>query len=217
MSLFRLDASLRLEGSHTRDIADIVEQRWRAGNPGDAVSRRDVGLDPLPATAWRSAVTADFVPAEQRSAEQRSAIALATALADELLAADAYVFALPLYNFGVPQGFKTWVDLVVTDPRFGAGAEPLLAGRPAVAVVARGGAYGSGTPREGWDHSTPWIRRILVDSWRLDLELVEVEFTLAGVVPALAEFLPLAQEMRAAAERRAHDTGGLLGRRTTAA
>jgi phosphatidylserine/phosphatidylglycerophosphate/cardiolipin synthase-like enzyme len=29
MSLFRLDASIRVEGSHSRAIADIVEQEWR--------------------------------------------------------------------------------------------------------------------------------------------------------------------------------------------
>ena len=29
MSLYRLDASIRVEGSHSRAIADIVQQEWR--------------------------------------------------------------------------------------------------------------------------------------------------------------------------------------------
>ena len=34
MTLFRLDASFRVEGSHSRAIGDIVEQAWTEANPG---------------------------------------------------------------------------------------------------------------------------------------------------------------------------------------
>ena len=40
MSLFRLEASIRIEGSHSRAIADIVEQEWRNAYPGEPVIRR---------------------------------------------------------------------------------------------------------------------------------------------------------------------------------
>lgn len=33
MTLHRLDASIRVEGSHSRAIADIVEQEWRVAHP----------------------------------------------------------------------------------------------------------------------------------------------------------------------------------------
>ena len=42
-----------------------------------------------------------------------------------------------------------------------------------------------GRPREGWDHSTGYLRRILRDVWGADLTVVEREFTLVGVNPAL--------------------------------
>jgi FMN-dependent NADH-azoreductase len=32
---------------------------------------------------------------------------------EELRGADAVILAVPLYNFGVAQHFKTWVDLVI--------------------------------------------------------------------------------------------------------
>ena len=54
MSLFRLDASIRVEGSASREIADIVEEEWLATHPGDAVVRRHLGVDPLPSTRGRS-------------------------------------------------------------------------------------------------------------------------------------------------------------------
>ena len=61
-------------------------------------------------------------------------------------------------------------------------------------VVVRGGAYGAGTPREGWDHSTGYLRRIIADVWGADLTLVEREFTLVGVNPALDDFKELADQ-----------------------
>ena len=129
MTLYRLDASIRVEGSHSRAIAGIVEQEWRNTHPGEPVIRRHVGVDPIPATTWATAVFAGRTPAEQRTDEQKAALALAAALTDELVAADALLFAAPLYNFGVSQHFKAWVDMVVTDPRMAAGAQPILAGK----------------------------------------------------------------------------------------
>jgi FMN-dependent NADH-azoreductase len=211
MTLFRLDASIRIAGSHSREIADIVEQEWRAAHPGDPVTRRSVGIDPVPAGAWAAAVGAGAVDLADRSPEQVAATTLAATLADELLAAEALLFAVPLYNFGVSQHFKAWVDLVLTDPRMAPGRPPALAGRPAVLVVVRGGSYATGAPREGWDHATGWLRRILADVWQLELKLVETEFTLADVNPALAEFKGVAAELRAAADRDAREHGRALG------
>jgi FMN-dependent NADH-azoreductase len=217
MSLYRLDASIRVEGSNSRAIADIVEQEWRNAHPGEAVVRRHVGVDPIPATAWATAVFASRAPGESHTDEQRAALALAATLTDELVAADALLFAVPLYNFGVSQHFKTWVDLVISDPRMAAGAQPVLAGKPAVLVTVHGGNYRPGSPREGWDHATGWMRRILDDVWNLDLKVVETEFTNVGVNPALDQFEDLARQLRQEAEEQARRHGRELGPAVAAA
>jgi FMN-dependent NADH-azoreductase len=216
VSLFRLDASIRREGSTSRAIADIVEAAWREGRPDAPVVSRSIGLDPLPSTTWALAAGARRSDPATWSEEQREAVELAATLVDELVDAEALLFAVPLYNFGISQHFKTWVDVVITDPRMAAAGARPLAGRPAVLVVVRGGAYGPGTPREGWDHASGWIRRILEDVWSLDLRVVETEFTLVGVNPALDEFADLAAQMRRDAERLAADHGRhLAGQPTT--
>ena len=158
--------------------------------------RRHVGPDPLPATAWSDAVTGSHLPADQRTGGQAGAVAIAAELVDELVAADALLFAVPLYNFGVSQHFKSYVDLVATDPRMAAGQTSAMAGKPAVLATVRGGAYGAGTPREGWAHATSWMRRILEDVWGLDVRAVEEEFALVGENPALDQFANVAASMR---------------------
>jgi FMN-dependent NADH-azoreductase len=211
MNLFRLDGSIRVEGSISRAVADTVEAGWRAEHPDAAVTRRDVGLEPLNAGAWAAIARAGF---GEPTAAGRDAAALAARLADELIGADAYLFASPLYNFGVPQHIKTWIDLVIADPRMGPSGDRPLTGRPAVLVMSRGGGYGPGTPREGWDHATPYLRRILADSWGLDLKVVEAELTLAPVVPAMAELIGLHEqslrEAHATASEHARHLSGLV-------
>jgi FMN-dependent NADH-azoreductase len=208
MSLFRLDASIRVEGSHSREIADIVEQEWRTAHPADTVVTRHIGLEPVPATAWPTVINATGVPEADRTPAQQAAIAMATAEADALVAADALLFAVPMYNFGVSQHFKSWVDLTHTDPR----VNPALAlkGKPAILVTVRGGGYGPGTPRDGWDHATGWMRRILADVWGLDLRVVEAELTLANVKPEMAALRGLAAELRVRAEEVAQQEGRQL-------
>jgi FMN-dependent NADH-azoreductase len=217
MSLFRLDASIRTEGSTSRALGDVVEAEWTAAHPDAAITRRHIAVDPIPATAWADAVAASMTPEADRTLQQVAAVELAATLADELIGADTLLFAVPLYNFGVSQHFKAYVDLLITDPRLAPGAPDALADKPAVLVTVQGGNYAAGTPREGWDHATSWMRRILEDVWKLDLEVVTRAFTLVGVNPALDQFTDIADELRDLAERNAADSGRKLAARRAAA
>lgn len=210
MTLFRLDASIRTDGSASREIADIVEAEWLAGHPDDRIERRHIGVDTLSADAWADAVNGGFTPEADRTAEQQAALKLAATLVDELVQADAILIAVPLYNFGVSQHLKTWIDLIISDPRAAAGAAPVLAGKKVVLATVRGGAYGAGTPREGWDHSTGYLKRILADAWGADLTVVEREFTLVGVAPGLDSFTDQAAEMHQGALSAAREAGRAL-------
>ena len=216
MTLFRLDSSIRAEGSVSREVADTLERAYLDQHPDGGVVRRDLRTDPVPAEAWPAAAPAAHTPEDRRSDEQRAAVDLAARLADEVEEADALVVATPLYNFGVSQQLKMWVDLLIADPRFAPGTSP-LAGKPVTLVIARGGGYGEGTPRAGWDHATAWIVRILADVWGGEVTLVEAELTLADSVPAMAELRPLADQVRARAHELAGDAGRDMARAAGAA
>ncbi|MBN9181318.1 MAG: NAD(P)H-dependent oxidoreductase [Microbacterium sp.] len=209
MSLFRLDASIFPASSASRALGDIVESEWLARHRDDEIVRRDLSTHPVAADAWPAAVIAKHTPEGSRTDAQRAAVAEAGAIADQLTDADALLFAVPLYNFGVSQHFKAWFDLAYTDPRIDPQGTALR-GKPAVLVTVLGGNYGEGTPKEGWDHSTGWLRRVLEDVWGLDLTVVQRQFTLVGVNPALDQFADIAADLKTAAEAQAHVAGRAL-------
>lgn len=216
MRFFRLDSSLRTTDSVTRTLADVVEREWRREHPDAEIIRRDLVNDPVP-QVWPAAVSALMSPPDQaRTDAELAAAAVAQELVDELLAADAYLFAVPIYNYGVPASVKHWIDMVITDPR-ATPTEQFLKGRPAVLVEARGGGYASGTPRAGWDHATPFLRRILSDVWGLDLATAEAELTLAEVNPAMEHLRTLAKEQLEEAHSTAATHGIEIARRLRSA
>ena len=210
MTLLRIDATIQGPASASAALADLVLEEFRAARPDEQVVTRHLATDPLPSDAWANAIHGSFAPEGQRTPAQVEALSLAAGLAAELEAADAVVLAFPLYNFGVSQHVKTWFDLVLAGAPMGA---RLLEGKPVVLVTTRGGAYGPGTPREGWDHSTDYLRRILVDQWGADLTVIEREFTLVGVNPALDEFTEIASIMKKEAEEAALVAGRKLASR----
>lgn len=213
MTLLRVDASIQGPMSASSALADLVLDQFTAASPQTPVVRRHLGQEPLAADVWGAAIAGSFTPEEDRNAAQREALAIAEQVATELQQASVVVLALPLYNFGVSQHAKTWIDVALAGAPMGT---RLLEGTPTVLVTTRGGAYGPGTPREGWDHSTDFLRRILVDIWGAELTVVEREFTLVGVNPALDEFTELASMMRKTAEEAATEAGATLAARTAA-
>ena len=111
---------------------------------------------------------------------------------------------------------RSQIDLLVTEPRFAPGAMP-LAGRPVTLVIARGGGYAAGTPREGWDHATPYLVRIFAEVWGADVTVVSAELTLAAVNPAMNDLIPLAEESKARAHVHAEQGGRSYARLQTSA
>jgi len=210
MTLLRIDASIQGPNSASSALADLVVTEYSMARPEARVVTRHLGAEPLPSDAWATAVGASWTPETYRTVEQASALALAATVADELRHADAAVLALPLYNWGVSQHVKTWIDLAIAGAPHGA---RLLDGKPVVLLATRGGAYGPGTPKEGWDHNLDYLRRIIADVWGADLTIIERELTLVGVNPALDDFAETAALMRKLAEESAAEAGEVLAAR----
>lgn len=177
--LLHIDSSVQEDRSVSRRLTARAADRWRAAHPAGTATYRDLFADPLPHLDPRTSAT------------------LSATLIDEVKAADTVIVGLPLYNFGPPSTVKAWVDHIVAvglsvDENTGAG---LLGDTDLVAIETRGGGYGPGTPREGWDHAQTWLTHG-VSLTGLQPRFVVVELTMAETNPAMADLRgPAAQSL----------------------
>jgi FMN-dependent NADH-azoreductase len=201
--LLHVDSSALSAGSVSKEIADTFLKTWQEVHPDGTITHRDLGLNPVPGLA-EDGLRAAFIPAGQHTAQQAEAFALRSALADEVLAADAYLFTVPMYNWGVPSTFKAWLDQIIMGGRtLTHDGNPPLSGRPATVVLAYGGGYDEGTPRAGWDFVQPYLETVLGKALGLDLTVIKTQLTLAESNPTMADLIPAAKELRAAAHENA--------------
>jgi FMN-dependent NADH-azoreductase len=178
--LLHIDSSLRAEGSRSRRLSAHYAQRWQASNPDGTVTYRDLAADPIPHLD-NVAFSAGFVAAADRTQQQAAAYAFNATLIDEVIAADTVLIGLPLYNFGPPSTFKAWFDRIVSAEH----TMGKLGDKEFVVVTARGGGYGPGSPREGWDHREPWLRHALTSLGVEDAVFIDTELTLARESPMM--------------------------------
>jgi FMN-dependent NADH-azoreductase len=184
-TLLHLDSSAGGSRSVSRALTATFADAWRAAGAGREVVRRDLHEDPPPHLPHADL---HWMPELRREAVDPAAEAYQSTLIDELLAADALVIGVPLYNYSMPSTLKAWIDHIhvpgrTTSPT----GTPPLAGRPAVLAVAQGAVYDPGTPMAGADHAVPPLRQILGDALGMDVHVVTVSRTLADLLPVLRD------------------------------
>lgn len=182
--LLHLDSSIRTDNSRSRALSAHYAAAWQAANPDGTVTYRDLAADPIPHLSYE-AFSANFLAPEQRTPAQTQARALAELLVGEVLAADDIVIGMGLYNFGVPSTVKAWFDRIVV-PGLTLGEDGgKLGGKTLTITAARGGGYGPGSPREGWDHREPWLVHAFQQLALTDVRFIHAELTLARESPAM--------------------------------
>jgi FMN-dependent NADH-azoreductase len=194
--LLHIDSSLFSATSVSKEVTRTFRETWAKEHPGGEVVYRDLGAEPVPVLG-EAALFAAFAPEDQRTPEQKAALALREELVNEVLEADAYLLGVPMYNWAISGPFKTWIDQIMQNGKV-FGVDPLpLAGRPATVVASLGGNYLPGSPREDWDFVRPYLETLLVKVLGLDVRFVTVQLTLAERNPAMADLIPQAKELRA--------------------
>ncbi|WP_329240158.1 NAD(P)H-dependent oxidoreductase [Actinoallomurus sp. NBC_01490] len=198
--LLHIDASIQGDSSVSRQLTARAADVWRAAHPDGTVVYRDLGADPIPHLDSVGGL-GRHVPPDQHTEAQAASWALTEELVGEVVAADTILLGLPLYNYGVPSSVKAWVDHLIAPglSYHSYTMEGLLGGRDLVAIVSRGGGYGEGTPREGWDHATAWLPHGLALTG-LEPRFITTELTLAPKTPTMSNLIPLAEESRRQAE-----------------
>jgi FMN-dependent NADH-azoreductase len=203
--LLHIDSSIKKDASVSRKLTARAVRNWLAAHPDGTVTYRDLGAHPVPHLDDDGGL-ARQLPAEQHTPEQAASWRLSEGLVAEVRAADTIVLGLPLYNYGAPSSVKAWVDHLIApgiafNPETGEG---LLGGRDLIVITSRGGGYGPDAPKFGWDHVTPWLPHIL-SATGLEPRFITAELTLAPVMPAMAELIPMAEKSLATAEQAIDD------------
>ena len=192
MNILHIDSSPRFGESSSRQISQAIVERLKSRSPGSTVTVRDVVAEPLP-YADHEMITAYYTPPAQLTDAQQAAIRLSNQITDEIIAADAVVIGVPIWNFGVPAALKAWFDLVarvgVTFNYTEQGPEGRLHGKKAYLAIASGGTeIGS-----DWDHASGHLRTFLGFMGITDVEIVS----------AIGQMGPNAQEALSQAKQEA--------------
>jgi FMN-dependent NADH-azoreductase len=198
--LLRIDSSFQGDASVSRALTDHATARWLATHAAGTVLARDLGASPVPHLDAATGLARMVAPGSQSQAQAQS-WTLTQTLVGEILAADSIVIGMPLYNFGPPSSLKAWVDHLVA-PGLSVNPETmegLLGDREVLVLASRGGGYGEGTPREGWDHAQQWLTHAL-STVGLVPRFITAELTLADVNPHMAGLREQAAESLRAAQ-----------------
>lgn len=161
--LLRIDCSSRIEGSHSRALANYFEKKWKLANPTGHIISRDLVNQELPHIQNKT-IEGFYTPLEQHDAETIKATALSDELIAELKSVDEVLISTPLYNLNIPSNLKAYIDQVVRiGHTFGIsekGYHGLLENKTAYIITVKGGFYRD-TPMEQFDFQDPYLKVIL--------------------------------------------------------
>jgi FMN-dependent NADH-azoreductase len=161
--LLHIDSSPRGDRSISRSLTQDFINEWLAKQPDSTVTYRDLGHHPLPfvTEAW---IAAAFSDPSNHTPEQAEAIRVSNELIDEFLAADCYVFGVPMYNFSIPAVFKAYIDQITRVGRTFAidenGYTGLVHGKKMLLVISEGGSYREGSVAHAYDMQIPYLKLI---------------------------------------------------------
>ena len=177
-------ASPRGERSHSRRLAEVFIEAWRAANPEARLTRREVGRALIPPVNEAFVAAAFYPEPDARPLAMQADLAFSDELVRELLGHDVLLISTPMHNFSVPSGLKAWIDQIV---RLGltfnhtldngvAQYEPLVRGKKALIVTTRGGfGFGPGGELEAMNHADTLLRTALGFIGITDVTVVDAE------------------------------------------
>ena len=179
-TLLRLDASSRLDGSHSRQLADRFIDHWQTIDPQCQVIERDLIRQPIPHIA-QATITGFYTPVSDYTPELQQAVGLANELIAELKAADVLLISTPMYNFSVPSALKAWIDHVVRagetfsfSPE--TGFQGLVHDKRAFVLTAAGAVF-STEAMQPFDFLSPYLKTLLSFLGIADIEIISLEGT----------------------------------------
>ena len=190
-TLLYIQCSPRGQRSKSITVADAFVETYKQKHPDDKIVTLNIFKENLPAFDGL-AVQAKYtiLHGQKHSKEELQVWKKVEKVIEQFKSADKYVFAVPMWNFGIPYRLKQYIDILV-QPGYTFSYSPetgykgLLTGKPLLAVYARGGEYPPGSPGEALDMQTKYLQLILGFIGFTNICSVIVEPTLQGSAEAI--------------------------------
>ena len=185
MKVLYIEASPRKERSASIEVANAFLDALRMENPNTQIDVLDLWANQLPEFDG-PALQAKYAGLEgaQRTPAQQAAWDAINVIGDRIKAVDLLLFAIPMWNWGIPYKLKHLIDFVsqkdvlfTFDER---GLNGLLTNHRAVCIYARGIAYGADSELANWDQQRPFMETWLTSVGVPTIDTVLVEKTLLG-------------------------------------
>ena len=197
-SLLHIEVSPWAENSLSRSVSAEYVNSWNTVHADGTVITRDLDQTPVPHLDVE-AISAGFMSETDRSEPMAAKWGARMYLIEEISGVDEVLISTPMWNWSVPSVLKAYIDNVIIPGVFDE-STATLAGKKVTFIVAQGGSYGEGTPKAGWDYASGYLRQFATAMGATDIEVITVEFGLAGVVPALEGFISHKEASIAAAK-----------------
>ena len=189
-TLLYIQASPRGAESTTNQIAAAYLAAFRARNPAVNVDMLNVWETALPAfDGNKVAAKMNVISGQQNTGTHKTAWDEIVTIAKRFIAADRYLFSVPMWNNGIPYRLKHYID-IIHQPGLLWGLEPksgyfgLLKNKHATLILTAG-AYGPDLPSPafGVDYHATYLRDWLQQAGVTQIEEVRFEPTLLAADP----------------------------------
>ncbi len=193
-SLLHIKASPR-ERSYSTKVANAFKSAYLEAKPDSKIDVFDIFAEELPSfDGYALDAKYAILNSGKPDPEQLASWAVIEKVIERFKSADAYLFSVPMWNFGIPYRLKQLFDIIV-QPGYTFTVSPeegyagLLAGKKTVAIYSRGGEYLEGTPGEAVDFQKKYLDTILGFIGLTDVVSIIAEPTLAAGPEAAQEAL----------------------------
>lgn len=162
MRLMHVDCSPKQGLSNSRWLSKFFAEELQKRISDLEIDYLDVNIE-TPPHVTAAFAKATYTSASERTPEMNETLAASDALCARLLAADALLFAMPMYNWSMPSTFKVFIDAIVrTGLTYVVTPEGQyqgqLGGKKVLFITTRGADLRAGSPFEGMDALTPSLR-----------------------------------------------------------
>ena|SRR5690606_13690481 len=178
-----INSSVRKQRSQSRKLTELFVRNWKNKYPDDTFSFREVGLTQIPAIdeSW---IASAFIKPEDRTSKNQMGVVFSNTLVRELKEHDIYVLGVPMYNWSIPSGLKSYIDQIMRINetwKFRSGKPDgdyvgLLKHKRLFILSARGDSgYGLGEKNEDMNYQTNYLKFVFSMMGVKDTTLISLD------------------------------------------